>query len=272
MSKLIVPDKRYFDTISTDIKTICEPLKQFGITYFAYAKIFDDNTQAPLITHGDSLYHHWQKGFPFCPPLPIEDQGKKIHCMPFLSKDIPKLAMKLFDDNRELFNVSHPIYFLERHKDYTEYYCYAAEAHNAGIINFYLSNIDVLEKFKFYFKDKAKKLMEFPEKNRLSLHPKMCLQIKETLTMDENKKQKILRELCSKNYTLSLHGKDILLTKRELDVLRCLSQGCTIKETARIIKLAPKTIEHYFDNVKIKMDCKKKSEIIKILSDAKLFF
>jgi hypothetical protein len=71
MSTIIAsPNKSYFDTISIDIKTICKPLERFGITYFAYGKIFDDNTGSAVVTDGDSLYHHWKQNYPFCLPMP----------------------------------------------------------------------------------------------------------------------------------------------------------------------------------------------------------
>jgi DNA-binding NarL/FixJ family response regulator len=68
-----------------------------------------------------------------------------------------------------------------------------------------------------------------------------------------------------------LNDKDIKLTKRELDVLKCLLTGCTVKEAARDIELSPKTVEHYLDNIKAKIGANKKSELIKIILEQKLF-
>jgi hypothetical protein len=115
--------------------------------------------------------------------------------MPFISKKVTSLEKQEFNDYRDLFNINHPIYFLERYKDYTEHYCYAAETHNSEIVNFYLENIDILEKFKFYFKDKARKLIKYSENNRLLIPDKMFLQFDNKLIPDKNEKQKTFHEL-----------------------------------------------------------------------------
>jgi DNA-binding NarL/FixJ family response regulator len=48
--------------------------------------------------------------------------------------------------------------------------------------------------------------------------------------------------------------------------------GCTMKEAAKSLHLSAKTIEHYFENVRSKMGEKRKSEIIKIITDEKILF
>lgn len=52
------------------------------------------------------------------------------------------------------------------------------------------------------------------------------------------------------------------LTKRQADCLYYLVYGMTIKEIAKTLDLAPKTVEHYLDAVKIKLNCYSRSELI----------
>lgn len=52
------------------------------------------------------------------------------------------------------------------------------------------------------------------------------------------------------------------LTDREQDVVKVLVLGKSIKEIAAILKLSPRTIEHYINNIKLKCNCKKQSELI----------
>lgn len=53
------------------------------------------------------------------------------------------------------------------------------------------------------------------------------------------------------------------LTMRQLDCLYYLVLGMTIKEIAKVMKLAPKTIEHYFEKIKFKLSCQTRSELVK---------
>ncbi len=52
------------------------------------------------------------------------------------------------------------------------------------------------------------------------------------------------------------------LTQRQFDCIYYLVKGKTMKETAKILGLSPKTIEHYLDAVKAKLNCYTRSELI----------
>lgn len=58
------------------------------------------------------------------------------------------------------------------------------------------------------------------------------------------------------------------LSEREKDCLRYLIEGKTAKETACLLNLSHRTIEYYFENLKDKLNCVTKRELIKI---ARLF-
>ena len=53
-----------------------------------------------------------------------------------------------------------------------------------------------------------------------------------------------------------------VLSKRQKDCLRCLVKGMTIKEIAYTLKLSPRTVEHYLEAIKIKLNCYSRSELI----------
>lgn len=54
------------------------------------------------------------------------------------------------------------------------------------------------------------------------------------------------------------------LTQRQYDCLYWLSRGMTIKEIALKLKLSARTVEHYLETVKNKLNCNTRSELIKI--------
>lgn len=68
-------------------------------------------------------------------------------------------------------------------------------------------------------------------------------------------------------YNLGEQHAFIYLTSREAECVVCLLRGKTFNEAARMLKLSPRTIEFYVKNMKIKLNCKSRSELIeKILN------
>ncbi|HSX26735.1 MAG TPA: ester cyclase [Chlamydiales bacterium] len=56
-------------------------------------------------------------------------------------------------------------------------------------------------------------------------------------------------------------NKAALLSKRERECLTHLIQGKTAKETAALLKLSPRTVESYFENIKEKLKCSHKGDL-----------
>jgi DNA-binding CsgD family transcriptional regulator len=52
------------------------------------------------------------------------------------------------------------------------------------------------------------------------------------------------------------------LSRREIDCLYYLTKGMTIKEIARNISLSPRTVEHYLESAKLKLNCRTRAELI----------
>lgn len=262
--------KHYSLTIKNDVATICEPLRRFGVTYFSHARVFHDKTVYALTNNVDSYYNHFKKQYPMDRPIPRKLFGEKFHYLPFLDSD--DICYNQLREYREMYNADNPIYFVENYESYTDLFIYASMPGNNDVVNFYLNNIDILEKFKFYFKDKANKLIEKSNKNKILVANHMW----SNFGRDENQqlsninKQQLNDQLTSKHYALHVNHQEILITKRELDVLRSLSCGGTLKEAARAIGLSYRTVESYLDNIRYKLGIHKRSEIIKVLRESNL--
>lgn len=56
---------------------------------------------------------------------------------------------------------------------------------------------------------------------------------------------------------------NLLLTARQVDCLKCFIKGMTMKQVGKTLNLSPRTIEHYLEIIKIKLNCKTRNELIK---------
>lgn len=93
----------------------------------------------------------------------------------------------------------------------------------------------------FLIEDVNSLLIGLNEASTLSRDSVVCNNIKEALIANT-----------------STHG----LTKQQASCLYYLVRGMTMKQIAATLNLAPKTVEHYLDAVKIKLNCFTRSELI----------
>lgn len=56
-----------------------------------------------------------------------------------------------------------------------------------------------------------------------------------------------------------------VFTRRELECLQCLIDGLSAKETGSRLFLSARTVETYLNNIKFKMECRTKRDIIRMV-------
>lgn len=64
------------------------------------------------------------------------------------------------------------------------------------------------------------------------------------------------------HYALKFNKNKFDLTTRECECLFLLIRGKTAKEIGKLLSLSKRTVESYIENIKNKMDCKNKAEIL----------
>jgi len=65
-----------------------------------------------------------------------------------------------------------------------------------------------------------------------------------------------------KRYLLTLQRDKHQLSKRQVECLYYLTKGKTYRQIAQILGISNRTVEHYIDTIKAKMNCQNKSELI----------
>ncbi len=65
---------------------------------------------------------------------------------------------------------------------------------------------------------------------------------------------------------MTKESKKVSLTERQLQCAEYLLQGKTAREIAEILGLSRRTIEYYIGNIKCKLECKNKVELVLAIS------
>jgi|GEM_PF-4932961 len=208
-------DKHHSVTSCTDVNEICKDLFDYsGINTFLYARVYDDHTTYGVTNRSDWHMHHFQQEYMAAPPVPPHIIANKFFFIP------PPITVTPFqqaiDDFINIFDMGFPMIFVERYVGYFELFFFATSSKNHSILNFYLNNIDVLEKFKFYFKDKAERLLKESKKHKIIMPQSMWPTFGglEDPTARAEEKLELTRRLQVRRFMLKGEHDDVYLTKK----------------------------------------------------------
>lgn len=264
MAKVVLKNNHITYSSANDIGNICAPLNKLGITSFNYVRTYDDGSQVNLSNipewleyfYKNEFYHigafedhpsNYQDGFSLWPQL----SGQKI-----------------FSDARDYFNIDHGITIVERHHDYCEFYYFGTTVNNQAIITFYLNNLDLLKRFTFYFKDRADNIIRKAEKDKIYI-PNHFEEYKEserkTNPLMTQLRNEFLNEIPIKNIRLSGEYEGEIISDKQVGWIIYYIEGKTAKEIAKILGLSYRTVEGNIERLKIRLNCKTKSELVDCL-------
>lgn len=257
MFNKILPENHFFLTAQNDIRNICsDKLRSMGISYFNYLRVYNDGSSSFLCTHNDMIKYLFANNVPVAAPVDNQFVTTKFN---YMILPIGKYN-KLLHHAKLNWDLSHFIDLVDRYEDYFELFCFGSTPNNSGIVNFYLNNMDYLEKFKIYFKEKAFDLLKKVEKNKILL-PNGMEPPYRGINFKSEENAQITHEVNKDFYLKSKYG-NVILTKRQYDCLSQLAAGCTAKEAAKNLGISHRTFENYLATLKSKIGCHKKSQLI----------
>jgi DNA-binding CsgD family transcriptional regulator len=173
---------------------------------------------------------------------------------------------KLMKMGKQVLDVDLGAIVIEKTKEGVEFYGFAANKKRSALENLYLNHPNLLRSFAGHFKKELGDLM-----NEMG----SLLELKgEDFLKEEPVGPKISSEKRLAYYKdLGLLKGVEKLTPRERQCLKWLVEEKSAKETAALLGLSARTVEFYFENIKNKLHCWSKQEVLKIariLNDAGL--
>ncbi len=252
------------------MNTLCAPLKQhFDITAYGYLRVMDDGRFLAV-----SNNQHW-----------LDSIAKHDYC--FRSKHFIDLTESLckYDPLIALWpghehSEDEAIQLLGNHglrnclniikeKDGSvEAHFFATDKDHPLINNFYRHHLSALEDFIGYMQMVGSDICDPSNIAKLGISPNMLEnypRIEKIFKQTTPWERKILEFNDSLNSLLKQEiyelGRRYGLTIRELECLSYFTTGKTSKEIARLLDIAPRTVEAHLNNIRIKTDCQTKIEL-----------
>lgn len=252
---MITPSHVFFQ-LHKDICALSLPLeKHLQLHYFAFKRTYDDGSKIYLFNH-PIYYEHWFDkeyyliGNREAKPNNYEDGYDLWEYLPD--------PHRLYHEGAELFNIAHGLTITRKHGNYCDFFFFATNNENDAIKRLYFERRDVFERYCDYFLDISQLIVQHAERSKIILpFSSHAASLEPVLNINS-----FLSEISSLN---SNGLKD--LTEREIECARYLAEGKSYKEIARNLGgLSPRTIEEHAFNIRQKLQCKNKSELISFLS------
>lgn len=262
--------KNHFSLASANfVEQIChDPLSSIGITYFNYIKIYNDGSRELLTNNAPWIDHFY--AYSLYKTAGVVDIEYLLPKGYFLWSEL-KTDDLAYSQGRESFNIDNGISFVAKTKSYTTLYIFASTRNNEVINNFYVRNIDLFKRFILYFNDKGYSLLKKASENRIYLPEQQYINNKmNRIDLGLKMRQEFFNKTNIERFFILNQEGNLYLTKREAECIAYMIDGATAKQTAKFLGISFRTVESHFHQVKAKLQCATKDELIKFLIEANI--
>lgn len=236
---------------SNKINILTDSLQQFGITYFARQTVSHNGYWEIVGNMPEWLEHSAEQEFYKIDSSLMDPNLYQSGLTVISSNHVPHFLEKMAKEARDVFDIEHCLCISQKTDVGSEWYFFATSAQNTSIYNTYITKINSIYKFIKYFNNEAKPI----------LHENLDYQIDIASIKSERFHHSNIIELSSPTLSLDEKISDLNISARESDCLKLVLAGKTIKETAKMLTISPRTVEDYLNRLKKKLGLKYKREL-----------
>jgi DNA-binding CsgD family transcriptional regulator len=249
--------------LSSQINTLMSPaLNALGLDYFWFVRLMEGtfHISVGITAPREELY------------LMRKTEDLYFNNPEILAQKQTTVFWDLYESDALAYDMLHKLGLQQgiciffRKKNYVDvFYVASAEKNTPNIYDLYLNNPQSYLRLVGYFQEKV--LPCLPLENKDFFLPYMDGAVLK-LPPSEEKSTEYLDKFYDatklKKFTLHKGDRKFSLSLRELQCLHLLSKGSTSKDIANLLHLSFRTVEHYLSNIRLKVDCDDKAELIKL--------
>jgi DNA-binding CsgD family transcriptional regulator len=269
MNKLLSHIEQYFiDPLK--VKTMIDltrELQHIQINHFTYVRISKNYDFSVLSNRPDTVRYYFQNQLALTPINGFSFEKHLVKGGSFwnILRDDSTFS-QVFKDYNEQFSIGNLAGYYRYDNESVEMFGFGSKHNRLEGANFYINFKSELESFALEFLDKSSSLRSESSKNYNRLPLAMAPGLEDLVSMSCNsdiRRFKLIQTIEKSSFNWGI------FSKRELDCIECLFLSLTTKEIAKSLGLSKRTVEHYLENIKSKLGCNKKSEILRCLSKTK---
>ncbi len=233
-----------------DINKQILPLKKLGITYMAIQRVSKEGQWS--IISSNPTWIEYSAGNQFYKNDPSLINPKHYESgISFLSAHKnDEFRGTLQKHAEDYFDLGNCLAIAEKNSEECWFTFLATSTENKSILNTYISKLKALKNFIRHFRNANKDIFD-------NAIPVDLTVINSTAYSSQNNIAEFSADSADEDELFNL-------SPREKEVLNYFLSGKTSKETARIIGISYRTIEEYFTNIKKKLHCAHKRDLLGI--------
>lgn len=238
-------------TYAEDLSQICRPIEKLGIQYFAHVQIDQDNQFSAIGMKPEFARLYLEKSYYNYDIHQAKNHAERSYILwDIVELDKQSLALK---EDCQGHNIHHLFTIVQQGTKNKEYFHFATEANLPSINNSYLQNLDILNRFILYFKDKISSHKQLAQSHSYKFRisdqsANFYANTESSFDPDD------LIENLSLN-RIAFNDKGGYLTHREFECLHWLSMAKTIDQIAILLNITPRTVNAHIANIKDKTGC-----------------
>lgn len=250
---------RYIKRHHTKMRQICEPLQRFfGINYFTYHSITAEGYWRPFVSRPDWADYFTENQLYLHDPMMLHPrcyQSGAVLWMHYMNEPSQQKFLKIAN---EQFEMAHGFCIIERSELGCEFFGFSAPPHFEQIYSTYLQDLPLLKEFCKYFKKEAAPILKLIEQDPI---PLLDIKGKDFQEVTDCPFARLQTPSLFLNYIRA--KPPVKLSKREKECLSHYLNDLNMQEVANKLGLSVRTIESYLGNIKNKLSCWNKVELIK---------
>lgn len=236
--------------------------QRFSINYFTYHRINSDGKYTVLLDRPEWAEHYVQKQLYLQDPYlcnPRFYQSGLCLAGDHGSEEYKKI---IFEDGKKVLQSDSAAILIKKNHRFVEFFGFCGNSSNGFLKKIYLNNQEIFYSFANFFQKESSNLLSKLEDTAASL-----IEIKgesyntsevTTLAIDRSSRLEFLRDMGVPVDTDAL----LKLTVREKECVKLLLENKSAKETAVLLNLSRRTVEHYFESIKDKFNCSFKHDVL----------
>lgn len=243
-----------------DIEQICSPLfSSTNIDFMEFVRSYRDGSYLTLCNEINWLEYYFEHKLYLKTCFHGDPQ---LYKKSYLLTDNLEHSQDIVKASSELFHINHCLSMVIPGNNYVDTFIFGTRKKDYSIYNFYFNNIDLLERFIYYFYDAAENLIKEHLKDKFKFPHNSSLIIKKEFSNFQRQKG-LKQSLDVKNFILQ-GDLQCRLSKREVECLHWLEQGKSCEEIGIILNISGRTVESHLTRIKKKLNCYKISQLVSL--------